>query len=202
MLVAKHAVESIFSSMSSSGRLSSAPIKRDWVRITWSSDERLVPEIPDDPPYRYDFLVHLSREDPARLIITSSHIELVEAFLRESGIARDYRKPRLQVAALVQHIADDPDEYRTTVLYARVDGFGQDLRTIAFFGDNITSATLSRDILRFAEPFRVTLRRTKSESDVLSVGSRGEISFMFNDRVAALDRVDHALRFIKPWTQW
>jgi hypothetical protein len=202
MVVARQAAEATLALMSTRCSLASEPIKRDWIRLTWSASEKFVSEMPENSLYKYDFLVRLSREDPARLIITSSHGDLVEALLRESGIARDLRRPRVQVAALVKNITESPDEYHTTVLYARVDGFGQALRTIAFFGDDITGANLSRDILQFAEPFRTTLRPANGDSEVLSVGSKGEVSFMFNENPAALDRVDRALRFIKPWTMW
>jgi hypothetical protein len=173
-----------------------------WRRLRLISHTPLVPEPQIAPSYAYEFLLRESQEDTARMVLVSSHLELIQHLLGVVSAGDEIRRPRIDVRALVQKLVDAPERYRLAAVFARVDGFGQALRAISFYGAVIGGASLFTDALPAIDPHRVFLRDARTGVEVLSVASRGELSFTFNDNLHALSGVDAALGFLKRWIHW
>ena len=173
-----------------------------WKRLEFESQTPLVPEPVLADSYTYEFLLRESQEAASRLIVVSSHVELVEHLLDMGGMAREAHRPSIDVRGLVQTIVSAPDDYRLAAVFARVDGFGQALRSVNFYGSDIGAASLFTDSLTLVDPHRVQLRLARSGVEVLGIGSRGELSFVFNERRTGVANVDAALRYLKRWIHW
>jgi hypothetical protein len=142
--------------------------------------------------YKYFFLV---RESGEHILLLGGHFSLIEILLDKCGL-KDYAFcPAIEVPLLVKSLTESPSSYVMSAVYARVQGFGQSLRSVALYGSDVGEARLFRDILDGLQPYRVALRKVESGEEILSVGSRGEVSFHYNGR-KSLTEVDGALGFL------
>jgi len=173
-----------------------------WSELAFTTTEPLMPENVITDSYSYTFLARESEEDDARLILVGPHGDMVERLLERASMQNDARRPRVDVAGLVRRLVAEPDRYRLSAVFARADGFGQALRSVAFYGSDVAGASLFTDALAAVEAYRVQLREQRTGIEVLSVGSRGELSFIFSGNNRALSKVDKALGFLKRWISW
>jgi hypothetical protein len=152
---------------------------------------------------RFVYLL-LLREVEERFLIASTHSDIVQQFISRNRLARLVERPVIDVAGLVkeslfpknQEQTPSSSTYRMGALYAAVDGFGRSVRTISLFGDDLGSASIVRGMLEFLNPFRVTLRDIRSEHEVLSISTQGEINFYYRG-ATSLDGVDKALGYVR-----
>lgn len=183
----------------------SSPTAPGWHLFEWVSEfdagteARGVRE--DDGRFVYPLLL---REVEERFLLASTHSEVVQRFITHNRLARLIERPMIDVAGLVRESVfpsaneqtPNLSSYRMGALYAAVDGFGRSVRTISLFGDDLASAGVVREILKYLNAFRVTLREARSEQEVLSVSTQGEISFYYRG-ASSLEGVDKALAHVR-----
>ena len=91
-------------------------------------------------PYVYPIICRWGRE---RLLMLNSHRRVVEAvladFIRPKWPAASRRTP-IKIQSLVEAITHTGTPYRLTTVSARTAGFGDDLRSISFYGTNVSQA--------------------------------------------------------------
>jgi hypothetical protein len=80
-------------------------------------------------------------------------------------------------------------------VHAKVEGYGESLRNIGFYGDDIGEAMLFRDIVPKLIPSVVQLRDTIKKREIMSVGIDGSVRFPYFGPYTLSD-VDAALRFL------
>ncbi|MEC5407571.1 hypothetical protein VOM14_18650 [Paraburkholderia sp. MPAMCS5] len=154
----------------------------------------------DDGRFIYPLLL---RDVEERFLLASIHSDIVQQFLGRMRLTKNVERPLIDVAGLVKDsVFPDGDPsvatttYRMGSLYASVDGYGRSVRTLSLFGDDLGSAGLVRDILKHLNPYRVTLREVRSEQEVLSLSTQGEISFYYRG-ATSLEAVDKALSHVR-----
>lgn len=165
---------------------------RGWSQLLFLSSDPLLDEVKMGETFAYPFLL---RESGDHALLLSSHSILVEHFFAVSELKARLFSPAVDVSNLVRSLADAPSQYAMSAVLARVEGYGQALRSISLYGSDVGDAKLFRDMLPGLQPYRVTLRKIESGQEALSVGSRGEIGFRFAGR-RSLVEVDAALRFL------
>ena len=166
--------------------------------VGWSQLELRTssPLVRGEPPglleYRYPFLL---RRSGAHLLLVGSDSDIVPFLLKELRYSSRLTAPVVDVVMLAAELAKRPGEYCLGVVWARVDGFGESLRTIALFGSDLAEARLFLDLLPLMRPFRVTLKHVRSGADILSIGAGGGVSFGFHDQHSLRD-VDACLAYL------
>ncbi len=141
----------------------------------------------------YSFFLRDGAAD--RFLVVANHRNAVDRLLEALDLARHLKSPLIKVRNFVGDIAASPAGYSISVVWARVEGYGSALRTIALFGDDITESGLFRQNSSAIYPYRVTMRDVRLDSNVLSISSRGEISFNLAGP-HSLNQVDDALRHL------
>ncbi len=132
-----------------------------------------------------------------RFLLLSTSSKLVDRLLIELMLHNQVLSPIVDVQRLVSHLAISPrtTAYSLGAVWAKIEGHGQSFRRVALFGDDLAAAdTFTRELLPKISPFRVALRRP-SGNEVLSIGSRGEVSFTYTN-LSSYREVDEALRKI------
>ena len=172
-----------------------------WNRLTYHSDLPLLSHELEDPAgHSYYYLLRRSRE---RFLLLSTSSELVDSLLKHTGQAHRMISPAIDVPRLVKELAEKPQVYVMSAVWARVDGYGQALRTLALYGSDLAEAKLFRTMLSEIIPYRVTLRNVRTHHDALTIGSRGEVAFNYRGSTS-LHEVDQTFRFLSTsgYLQW
>jgi hypothetical protein len=172
-----------------------------WTELTFRSAKSLVPNEPQASSYMYHLL--LRRSGPARFLLVSAPADVGQVLLEQTRKKIQAVPPAIDVPKLVQEMTVSPTRYVISALWARVEGFGQTLRTMALYGSDIGSSRLFQSLLPQLVAHRVTLRDLTTRSEILSIGSRGEISFSYTG-ARSLKAVDQTLRFLsaKGYLDW
>ena len=188
-----------------SSKLSSAQITEigrlatGWRHFQLHSDSPLLKE-PDIGRQRftYDFV---SRESGNRLMLVATHRDLIDHFFDKIGWR--YVRPRINVPGIVQELSENPEQYSMSKLWARIEGFGQAMTSIAIYGRDLSAADPFYTLLPFLGSYRVGLRHVSKHADVLEVSARGDVGFTFVN-VGSLRLVDNALRFLsgRGYIEW
>jgi hypothetical protein len=69
------------------------------------------------------------------------------------------------------------------------------LRTIAFWGADLADAGLFRQVRKELAPFRTEVRDLRTGHPVVSVGSRGEVTFQY-DGIGSLNALLKVISFL------
>ena len=170
------------------------PIK-NWNVVELHSEKPLLGE--DDTmtsePFRYVFLV---RESENHLLIVTSKSELLPVFQRQLRLSFVPQNPQVHVAKLVDRLTHPRHhQYAFSQIYAKVDGDGISLRTISLFGSDIGGSGLYQLVSDKVSAYRVEIRDLATSDTLMSIGTRGEVSFWYNSNLS-LTRVEDTLRFL------
>lgn len=166
-----------------------------WCSYRLTTDNALLGEqeaSAEDGRYAYRFLV---RQSGARFLLACTAKEIFAYLLQIAVLENRVASPTIDVTALVTAVAENPKDYALSMVNARVDGYGQAFRSMIMYGSDLADAKLFRDVLPRIAPYRATLRCQLRREDILTVSSRGEVSFMYRGS-QSLREVDDALRFI------
>ncbi len=165
-----------------------------WSHVALESSKALLnDEQPDTTCYVYNYLL---RESGDRFLVLSSRWELIEPLIQTVGKREVLVSPLVDIPRLTTEIAKKPGRYALAAVYAKVDGFGQALRSVALYGSDLGEAKLFIDLLPQIVPYRVHLRDVRSALEVLSIGSRGEVAFFYRN-IQSLRDADAALGFLR-----
>ncbi len=164
-----------------------------WCLLTLSYPSPLVegPE-PQGGEFKYDYLLRTSGQ---HFLLVSSHADLVTALIDVIGIRHKVSTPRVNVRQLVEDLVKQPQHYSLSGVYARVDGFGQSLRSMSLFGADLGEAQLFSSILPHLAPHRANLRDLRLRQEAVSISSKGELGFHYGG-ARSLRRTDSVLSFL------
>ena len=167
---------------------------KGWIKLVFLSSEPLLGETrQSDSAWEYFYFVRKGAR--GHLLLVSTHSDLVDKLLQGLGAENKLLKPLINIQRIVIDLAKKPARYAMSTVYARIEGYGQSLKSIAFYGNDLGEAGLFRDLLPTLTPHRVTLREITKRLDVISVGSRGEVSFL-NTGINSFIEVDKSLHFL------
>ena len=175
--------------------LSQHPTARPgWIELTYSSPTPLINESLPDPAglHHYYFLLRRSRR---RFLLVSSDLVLVTKLLDLIELRKRVFAPSVDVTKLTGDLVRTPCEYCLGVVFAKVDGYGQALRSMSLYGSDLGEAQLFATLLPQILPTRVTLRDVRTKQEVLSCSSQGEVAFQYG-ATRSLKAVDDALSFL------
>lgn len=166
-----------------------------WLGLSITSDTRLGrrTQAPTDEVFTHHFLLRAGQDD--RFLLVADAPDVAEGLLEARGLSRHFTSPRIDTGALTRALAAKPGEYAMGAVYARTEGYGSTMRTAVFYGHDLAEALLFIELLPRLSPYRVTLRDVSKRIEVLSVSSRGEVSFNFQGS-HSLRNSDRALRFL------
>jgi hypothetical protein len=155
-----------------------------WLQIQFDAPEPLIDASVEQPPYTY-WLYY--RQSARRAVLVGIKRIVVTRFLESLSLAHGLRVPEsvyVNVQALVSLICSKPGSYAATYVHARTSGFGSSVRSISFYGDDVTASSLFREYASALLPHTCGLRdvyanRTQT-SEALRVSTEGKVSFYGN----------------------
>jgi hypothetical protein len=148
------------------------------------------------PPFRYRVVV---RRSGARLLVLSDARRIVEHLVDTSlnDLFPPYlRRVSIGVDALVKAMVKKPTIYSLTFVHARVPAFGASLRSVSFYGDDLTEASLLRENVALMNFFTCGLRPAAGGQELVRIGGDGSISF-YLVKSTVLQEIENALAFLK-----
>lgn len=173
---------------------------RKWYSFLWQAPENLKLHLdlgtPSAAASAYPFIL---RESSDRFILLSTHHSVVQAFFRWCSVDAQIEYPRVNIIELVSAVTNPGDDqgrtYRLGAVFAAVEGYGRTLKTIAFWGDDIGDAGLFQQVAPRIAPFRAALRDIRSDREITSIGSGGEVSLFYRG-LGHLDQTDRLFRYL------
>jgi hypothetical protein len=172
--------------------------ERKWFSFVWNppSNLSLLAEVAASGGQScYPFLL---RESNDRFILLSTHHSIVQAFFRACRIESLIEYPRVNVVQLVSAVTTpmqaEGRSYRLGAVFAAAEGYGRSLKTVAFWGDDLGDAGLFREMSSKLAPFRAAVRDVRTDREIASVGSGGEVSLFYRG-LSHLDQTDRLFRF-------
>lgn len=150
---------------------------RGWNRFVLETARPLTPtNVRELGPYRYPFIV---RQSGPRFLLASTANTVVMHLLELAGLSGLVASPNIDIPRLVADLAAEPADYVLGSVFARVEGYGNSLRSMILYGADLADARLFREILPRIQPYRVGLRDVRTRDDVATIGARGDLAFVF-----------------------
>jgi hypothetical protein len=156
----------------------------------------------ETPSETYKFLL---RDGKDRFMLLADDQARVSNFFEVCGVEALIERPRLSIATFVKDLVAPINEpnterpgraYRVSSIFASVDGYGRSLKTVALWGDDLINAALFTNLLTQLAPYRVTVRELLRDTDIVSVGTGGEVNFLYRG-LPHLRKVDSFFRYLK-----
>jgi hypothetical protein len=167
---------------------------RGWSRLLWSTPLPMAGEIASGgEAFSYPFLFRLSGR-PDHGLLVGTHAPVVETLVDRTQSRPRVFCPAVDIPRLVTDLIDTR-AFAMGAIHARVEGPGQQLRTMSLYGSDVADSNLLIELLPKLTPYRVNLRRKAGGKELFSVGSRGEASFNYHGK-ASLEDVDEVLDFL------
>lgn len=149
-----------------------------WSSFTFSSREPLTS---DDRParrglFRYKVLVRL---DDDYVLVCSPDREVLSRLLSYElvGSFQGLLRPlRVDVERLVIEVSSAGGEYVLSAVHVTAPAFGKQLRSISYYGANVTGAELFQSNLSSVAPYAVRLRNVITNRDVIVIRSTGQVT--------------------------
>lgn len=159
-----------------------------WLHLVWPP----APHSPDgsDLPLRY--FLRLSRR---RFLLVGPEPTLVTRLLQHVGIEWMVTRPPIDVHRVALDFVARPSEYCLGGVWARVEGYGQSLRTMGVFGNDLADTALFKELLSTLSCYQLRLRDVRRNTEVLTVGSRAEIGLTYTSPKNLVD-AEAALGFL------
>lgn len=166
-----------------------------WKLLVCKTTSPLLPVLQPELEYEYRFLFRESQLGD-RFALLAESASLVEALIEMSGLRAHLGTPLIKVREIVRYLAKDRDLYRLGTTWSGIEGFGESLRIIALYGDDLADSSLFLRLLPNLWPFRVQLRDPVRLEEIVTYSSKGDISIPGVEGVA-LDQVDSSLLFLR-----
>lgn len=170
-----------------------------WHQFMFVSEKPLIDPNVEKCPFRYDIYY---RQSARRALLLSSRRHISEEFVRQLsaslGLA-PFEAVYVDIQGLVTLVCEKPGPYAITYLHARTTGLGNAVRSLSFYGDDVTGCSLYRShaesLLAHTCGLRDVYGDRRITSEALRVSADGGVSFYYgqsDDLVAA----ERALHFI------
>ncbi|MGO9209789.1 MAG: hypothetical protein ACLP2H_06685 [Terriglobales bacterium] len=147
-------------------------------------------------PYHYPVIC---RRSGSRLLLLSISRQVVDHIVQddfERIFSPRLRRVSIAVDDLVKAMTQRPTSYALSFAHARVPAFGNSLRAVSFYGDDLAEASLFRDQLDLLVFFTCGLREAIGGPEIVRLGSDGGVSFFMNETGKVLE-VERALAFLR-----
>jgi len=148
-----------------------------WTKLTLTSGTPLAGEVLGLPEYTYHFL---HRQSGGRFLLVSSHTGLDEKLIAATGGRVSATRPTVDIPKLVKELTSTPGRFVMSALWARVEGFGQALRAMSLYGNDLATSALFVGLLPQLVPHRLQLRDVATRVEIVSIASRGEVGFTYS----------------------
>lgn len=169
-----------------------------WEELRYVSPKALYGEDPNADIGTYEYTV-VCRRSGARLLLLSEHSDIVEYILERE--LKDIFSPRLRtvdiaIDRLVKSITERPTIYVLSYAHARVPGFGANLRSATFYGEDLGAATLFSEMLGELTFTNCGLRLAAKGKEIVRLGTDGAVSFVPANKLR-LESVERILSFLR-----
>jgi len=147
-------------------------------------------------PYEYTVV---SRRSGGRLLILSEHAGIIEHLLSEEfkkAFIPHLRPISIAIDPLVKSLTKNPSIYALSYAYARVPGGLSNLKSLAFYGEDLAIAALFCDLLDALIFINCGLRLAAKGKEIVRLSTDGGVSFFPTNR-QRLDDVEKVLGFIR-----
>jgi hypothetical protein len=108
-------------------------------------------------------------------VLLGSEAASVLALLKHVNIGWKVSRPPINVHRVAADLISFPGEYCLGGIWARVEGYGDSLRTMGIFGADLAEAPLLRELMPRLSCYQIRLRDVTRRTEVITVGARGEI---------------------------
>ena len=170
-----------------------------WFQLEYLSKEALIDPVTEQPPFKYPVFY---RQSARRAVLVSLKRSIVEKLLASLAAVHKMRAPEsvyVNVQGLVSLICDKPSSYAATYVHARTSGLGSALRSLSFYGDDVTGSSLYRGYSSALLPHTCGLRDVYANrsmtSEALRVSTEGRVSF-YGHGAADLFAAEKALGYV------
>lgn len=167
-----------------------------WLLFEYLSNE---PLLKDDasrtPPFIYRIVIRISGK---KALFLSQSRRIVSHILYnaiDSSFRKQLSKVFIDTDAFVNHLTENQENYMLTLVHARVNEFGDQLSSMAFYGNDISNASMFRQHRNLLTVFTCGVREKKSTEELMVIGNNGFVSFNYlkSGNGAA---IDNALGYI------
>jgi hypothetical protein len=171
-----------------------------WEEFVFESPEPLIGEVSSESSHSFQY-VTICRRSASRLLLLSPNRTIVD-YLLERNFTQVF-VPRLRhvpiaVDELVRAVVDKPSLYSLTRVYARVPAYGQNLRSVSYYGDDLGEATMFREQMDKLSFFVCGLRNAIEGHELIRLGNDGTVSFFVaQPESRRLREVEKVLNFLK-----
>jgi hypothetical protein len=166
-----------------------------WVRYRFGSLRPLRDEVQLEAggSHTYPLLARIS-SDGGRLVMLGPDFNIVRSVI-EGELGRFFRprvaRESIAVHRLVQHIMNEPGPFSISFVHARTAAFGEALKSVSFYGHDVSHTSFFRENLELFACFAVGLRDSLHHSEILRLRQDGRISFTGMENLRDVDRVLH-----------
>lgn len=169
----------------------------EWFSFTLRMKEPI--NIEDKPSrsgnFEYPFI---SRWGGETFICTASNREyalfLIEKLIPSTGLF--FRPQGIDVNGFTKKTTYQPNKYSITSISARISTWGAALRSVSFFGEDITSSGI---LIENIERLNVTscgIAEATTSREIIRIGSRGSINFSIAN-TQNYNSIDKILKYLK-----
>lgn len=172
-----------------------------WIRFyvtpdeSWSATHNRSEDIENTDRITY----FVRKGNKGRILLVSTRNELVVQLLHKIDCSNWINStPTVKIGSLLNDLIARPrkiDNYSIGAIYAKVEGYGQSLRTIILYGDDIASTPFFEEkVLPNTLPYRITLRKNRWR-EVMSIGEKADIYFPYRN-TDSLKEIDDLVKVI------
>jgi hypothetical protein len=140
----------------------------------------------------------ICRRSGSRVLMLSVAREIVEHLVKndfEQAFSPQLRRVSIAVDDLVKGIARRPTLYALSFAHAKVPAFGNSLRGVFYYGDDLAEASLFRDQIDLMVFFTCGLKEAAGGAEIVRLGGDGTVSFFMSTHKVL--EVEKALGFLR-----
>jgi hypothetical protein len=146
-------------------------------------------------PFVYPIFYRISG---GRLLLLSKRRHIVEE-LNQRYLSQIFRPPlhpvQIAVDGLVREVTKAVGPYVLSFVHARLAAFGTSLRSLSFYGDDVSDAKMFRENVALFNCHTCGLRSVVGGPEIIRLGNDGGVSFV-GTRANRLIEVEQALGFV------
>jgi hypothetical protein len=147
------------------------------------------------PPFQYPVVC---RRSGRRLVLLAASSRILDRLLSDNGgVSNDLRLSKIPIAvdALVKSISRDAGRYSLSFIHARISSSSSSLRSVSFYGDDVTQSRLFKDHSDDLNCYGCGLRHEVYGFEAARLGSDGAVSCASSGQTR-LRQLEAALTFV------
>lgn len=148
-----------------------------------------------EPPYVYKLVCRRTGVQFALLARAKKVVDYLWENDLRALFGPQLSRVSIKIDELVRLLSKSPDRYVLSTVYARVPAFGESLRAISFYGDDIAEAVLFRQNISLLNCYTCGVRDVVGGPEIVRLGTDGYLYFAFTG-ANSIKRVDQVLLFV------